>query len=224
MATYNFKNPNDPLYGNDIKNLYINLIKARTSRGMSASSESLIPEYQFEEITGDMMQTITNEASKSSEQLNYRYQFPNYSNGTSYATGKQIFTDWYNQLEVVTKDMARKADCSSGCIGMCVATCSSTCQTECYSNCGSSCSDNCSSDCRSSNCIKNCSNTCTSNCGTSCDGRCDKHCINDCYNICTTVNCSKLCRSDCVQLCGTTCESTFCGATCKTNNLTAPWS
>ena len=189
MATYNFKNPNDPLYGNDIKNLYINLIKARTSRGMSASSESLIPEYQLKEITGDMMQTVTNETSKSSEQLNYRYQFPNYSNGTNYATGKQIFADWYNQLEVVTKDMARKADCSSGCIGMCVSTCSSTCQTECSSgSCGTSSSENCESKCRSSNCTGSCANTCTSSCGSSCTGDCYgecKGCGSGCANTCT---------------------------------------
>ena len=135
MATYDFKNKDDKLTAADVKALYVNLIKARLARGMSATAESLVPSSQFDRVTDELLQAVTDETSKSSQQLNYRYRFPNYASGEGYSHGHLIYKEWYNQIDVVTKDMARKADCSSGCIGSCVAACVNTCQTECTSSC-----------------------------------------------------------------------------------------
>lgn len=149
MATYNFKEGKSRLTAADVKSLYVNLIKARLARGMSATSETLVPSVQFDRVTDELMQAVTDETAKSSQQLNYRYQFPNYAAGRDYSHGHLIYKDWYNQIDVVTKDMARRADCSSGCIGSCVATCISTCQTGCSNGCQTSCSSgNCGNSCR----------------------------------------------------------------------------
>lgn len=234
MADYNFKSKDEKLTGADIRNLYVNLIKARLARGMSATAESTIPAYQFKRVTDDLMQSVTDETKKSSEQLNYRYQFPNYTAGDGYASGNLIYTDWYNQIDVVTKDMARKADCSSGCSGMCVTSCSS--------KCGSTCSENCGSVCRSSNCTGSCANSCSSSCGSNCsgctgtcEGSCSGTCKGDgctgcgsgcredgcsgCTSVCTGCTGCSGCTSSCMEDCSGGCKSgcTGCGSGCASS-------
>lgn len=208
MVVYDFKSKGDVLRGSDIKTLYTNLIKARLARKMTASSEGLIPSSQFNKVTDSLLQKIADEASKNGEQINYRYKFPNYAEGESYTRGNLIYKDWYNQLDVIVKDMGNKADCTSGCTGLCVAQCTETCYTDCGIGCGSGCNtSSCASSCGSNHCSTSCNaNGCTSCSGcTGCTDNCSSGCggcsgCDGCTGCTGCDGCGDAC-SDCKSSC-----------------------
>lgn len=141
----------------------------------------------------------------------YAKTFPAFNASSRLATGSEIFSSYYNELERYKNDISPSRGnigCSSGCTGTCSTSCSDDCVKGCSDdNCENSCSSGGATSCSSSDCGSQCSSYCVKaaaeGCGVDCSSDCKNSCEDDCTSGCSgdgneCVACSAMCTSACL--------------------------
>lgn len=141
----------------------------------------------------------------------YAKTFPAFNAGNELASGSEIFSSYYNELERYKNDISSSRGnigCSSGCSGTCASSCLDTCVSGCDDdNCENSCKNGGSDSCSSSDCGSQCTAYCVSKnsdgCASGCTADCENSCVTTCLGGCNTsssecISCTANCQTACL--------------------------
>ena len=149
------------------------------------------------------------EGNGVTQHAGYAKTFPAFNAGNELASGHEIFSSYYNELERYKNDISSSRG-NIGCSNLCVGDCTTSCSESCYSGCtDGNCENGCESggtdSCSSANCGKQCSSYCTSRSSDGCSSGCTASCSNSCTGRCTGGCTNSVMCETCTATCQTAC-------------------